>query len=1522
MSIPSTPLNQSVTATTSNGALVAPMNFLTNTDNLNTIANGVGFVNGTLPVSKGGTNATSLTGYVKGNGAATFTASPTVPSTDITGLGTMSVQNANTVAITGGNITGITDLAIADGGTGASTAANARTNLGLGTIATQDANAVAITGGNITGITDLAVSDGGTGASTLTGYVKGNGTSALTAVGTIPSSDITGLGTMSTQNATNVTITGGNITGITDLAVSDGGTGASTLTGYVKGNGTSALTASGTIPNTDITGLGSMSTQNASTVAITGGNITGITDLAIADGGTGASTAPNARTNLGLGTIATQNSNAVSITGGNITGITDLAVADGGTGASTLTGYVKGNGTLAFTALGTIPNTDITGLGTMSTQNASTVAITGGNITGITDLAVADGGTGASTLTGYVKGNGTAALTASGTIPNTDITGLGTISTQNSSNISVTGGSMNNVALGTPASGTLTNCVGLPISTGVSGLGANVATFLATPTSANLASAVTDESGTGSILFSVSPAMTGTPTVPTAAAGDNTTKVASTAYVQANRGDKYLTTSTSTNTIDNGANKTFNCAIDLSYIPTQPVTVVYDLNNHMHCTVVSYNSSTGVMVVNSDTHSGSGTYSSWTINLGGLTSASGALLSANNLSDVASVTTSATNLGLGAASAATFGSLTLASAPLPVTSGGTGVTTSTGTGSVVRATSPSLVTPVLGTPSSGDLTNCTNLPISTGVSGLGTNVAAFLATPSSTNLISAVTNETGSGNLVFSNSPTLVSPALGTPASVVLSNATGLPVSTGISGLGTNVATALATNVGTSGAFVVNGGALGTPSSGTLSNATGLPLTTGVTGTLPLANGGTNATTAQGAINNLAGATTSGYYLRGTGTNVVMAAISAGDVPTLNQNTTGSAATLTTPRAIYGNNFDGSAALTQVIASTYGGTGNGFTKFSGPTTAERTFTLPDSNATLLYSGGALGTPASGTVTNLTGTASININGTVGATTPSTGAFTTLSASGDATVLGNIFLGTNSNEILNLSTGSLFIASGTTYSGAGFTARSATPTIVAASSSVSIFADSGKTIGSVYSPTLIASFTTTGLGINTSTPAYKLDVRVTGTGNVANFQSDGGPNIRFTGTETSGRTYQVGEGLVTAGSFSIYDTTGSAERLVINSSGNVGIGVTPSAWSLGKAVELNNVGNAVWGITGEVYTTQNCYYNGGWIYGATGAATRYVLSVGQHQWFNASSGTAGSAITFTQAMTLNGSGLLGVGTSSPAYRLSLSGDANTRIQIDATTTQGIYFTKAGVDNGTYRVDTNGNFEWYTKSVSQAMVLTAAGNVGIGTSAPISKLHVANGALSISDETNPVGSLQFKRIDGWNPATIYQSYPGSYGGDLEFKLHPLDGVLATAPVTRVTFKGNGDVNIGSLGTGLVYSNSGVLTSTNPSDSRLKIDITDLSYGLSSILALRPVSYKWKLDTVNQGTQYGFIAQEVQTVMPDLVKEFETKEDGETVTRLGLEKEGIYAALVKSVQELNANLVAQVAALSQRLAALETR
>lgn len=105
----------------------------------------------------------------------------------------------------------------------------------------------------------------------------------------------------------------------------------------------------------------------------------------------------------------------------------------------------------------------------------------------------------------------------------------------------------------------------------------------------------------------------------------------------------------------------------------------------------------------------------------------------------------------------------------------------TGTGSIVFSTSPTFITPVLGTPTSGTLTNCTGLPAAS-LTGLGTGVGTFLATPTSANLKAALTDETGSGAAVFATSPTLVTPVLGTPSSGTLTSCTGLPLSTGVTG--------------------------------------------------------------------------------------------------------------------------------------------------------------------------------------------------------------------------------------------------------------------------------------------------------------------------------------------------------------------------------------------------------------------------------------------------------------------------------------------------------------------------------------------------------------------------------------------------------------------------------------------------------------------------------------------------------------------------------------------------------------------
>ena len=216
---------------------------------------------------------------------------------------------------------------------------------------------------------------------------------------------LSGIGTMATQDANAVAITGGTISGVAipastitgTLTVPNGGTGATTLTGYVKGAGTSALSASSTIPNTDITGLGTASTKDAgSALGVATLDAAGKVPISqIPDSVIGALSYQgtwDASTNTPTLTSSVGTKGyyyVVSVAGStNLNGITDWKIGDWAVYSGTAwqkidntDGVTSVNG---YTGAVVLTNTDISGFGTMSTQNANSVAITGGAIDGTT----------------------------------------------------------------------------------------------------------------------------------------------------------------------------------------------------------------------------------------------------------------------------------------------------------------------------------------------------------------------------------------------------------------------------------------------------------------------------------------------------------------------------------------------------------------------------------------------------------------------------------------------------------------------------------------------------------------------------------------------------------------------------------------------------------------------------------------------------------------------------------------------------------------------------------------------------------------------------------------------------------------------------------------------------------------------------------------------------------------------------------------------------------------------------------
>ena len=409
-------------------------------------------------------------------------------------------------------------------------------------------------------------------------------------------------------------------------------------------------------------------------------------------------------------------------TSGTLTNCTDLPVSGlSGLGSDVATFLATASSANLASAV-----TDETGSGALVFATSPTLVTpalgtpTSGTLTSCTDLPVSTGLSGLGSDVATFLATASSANLASAV---TDETGSGAL-------VFATSPTLVTPALGTPTSGTLTSCTDLPVSTGLSGLGTNVATFLATPSSANLASAVSDETGSGSLVFATSPTIT-TSIVAGSASMNIFNAVATTVNAFGVATALSMGASTGTTTINN----------DLTVLGNLTISGTTTTINSAAISVDDIN------IILGDTASPTNA----TANGGGIT-LKGATDKTITWVSATAAWTSSEDFNLVIGKVYKVNGAQIAAYDL---SNGT-----TGSGSIVLATSPTLVTPALGTPTSGVLTSCTGLPIS-GISNLGSNVATFLATPTSSNLNLAVTDETGSGLLVFNTSPTLTTPTLG-----------------------------------------------------------------------------------------------------------------------------------------------------------------------------------------------------------------------------------------------------------------------------------------------------------------------------------------------------------------------------------------------------------------------------------------------------------------------------------------------------------------------------------------------------------------------------------------------------------------------------------------------------------------------------------------------------------------------------------------------------------------------------------------
>jgi hypothetical protein len=360
---------------------------------------------------------------------------------------------------------------------------------------------------------------------------------------------------------------------------------------------------------------------------------------------------------------------------------------------------------------------------------------------------------------------------------------------------------------------------------------------------------------------------------------------------------------------------------------------------------------------------------------------------------------------------------------------------------------------------------------------------------------------------------------------------------------------------------------------------------------------------------------------------------------------------------------------------------------------------------------------------------------------------------------------------------------------------------------------------------------------------------------------------------------------------------------LDSSGNLGLGVTPSAWNAAiKALEMPDSGFLAFANTNGNIST-NAFFDTGYKYKATAAAARYSQSSGQHLWFTAPSGTAGNAISFTQAMTLDASGRLGVGTTSPLARLSLGDlvaaqkfllyDANNNFKygfgIQADELRQFYPSDAAITFGTVSTSDGSTF-------TERARISSGGNLLAGTTTD-----------------NGYHTLQKNTENDWAVAVV-SGASSPQGLLLRYTAASPNGV---GNAFWLCFDGGGTTRAS------LRSNGGLANfqanDVNLSDRREKTNFAPAKSYLETICAIPVQTFNYidQNHDEDPGLTLGVVAQDVQAVAPELVMEsnWGTKEDPKM--RLSIYQTDLQYALMKCIQEQQA----LIQTLTARVTALES-